>query len=595
MAIADNQQKLIANLVTNTTMVFMVSFIAAKLGNVIDCMIIGKFLGAEAIAAFGLSSPYQNVVDIFPCVVALGTQVLCGKTLSTGDITKANKIFSQAVTAVLFVSAISVVLTWLFPKEIIELSVANEHGKEIVAMSADYIEAFALGLPAMALVTILSPLMQIDSDRNRAMIAVIVLGVSNCAGDLIGIFVFDCGMWGIGIATTVSYCISLIVLDLHFRKPTANFAYKFDGLDFGIVREILLNGQPIIFGRIAWTGTVIALNMLSMYLAGDAGLAALTILFNFATPLWKVPNAFSSSVQMIGTIFIGDHDRHSIRQLMSVAIKLSVLFSATVSAAVIFFAPSIAQFYMSGNSHTASPQVFQMTVDAFRFFALTLPVNSICEALQYFYQAYGRYKIVNLLAFLQNFLMTVMGAMILTPFVGIDGLWLAFFFSSIGLLFASIVITCIHHKRLTFKPEDYLLLPADFDVPEDKQLNITVTTAAEVLNLAERAQTFCAAHGVDVKRSMYAGICIEEMAGNIVAHGFDDGKKHFVAVRLLISGNEVIIRLSDDCKSFDPKKWQEIYNPDDPSSHIGIRLVCKIATKFDYVNLLKLNSLLIKI
>ena len=67
------------------------------------------------------------------------------------------------------------------------------------------------------------------------------------------------------------------------------------------------------------------------------------------------------------------------------------------------------------------------------------------------------------------------------------------------------------------------------------------------------------------------------------------------AFRVIIKSAQVIIRLRDDCRPFDPKKQAELFNPEDPASHIGIRLVRKMATEFDYVNVLKLNNLLIKI
>ncbi|MBQ6298092.1 MAG: hypothetical protein IJK81_10500 [Selenomonadaceae bacterium] len=53
--------------------------------------------------------------------------------------------------------------------------------------------------------------------------------------------------------------------------------------------------------------------------------------------------------------------------------------------------------------------------------------------------------------------------------------------------------------------------------------------------------------------------------------------------------------MRDDCRPFDPKKWAEINNPEDPAAHIGIRLCKKISTEFDYVNVLKLNNLIVKI
>ena len=186
-------------------------------------------------------------------------------------------------------------------------------------------------------------------------------------------------------------------------------------------------------------------------------------------------------------------------------------------------------------------------------------------------------------------------ASLLTPYFGITGLWTIFSLIYVAILLMIFFVTCCHCGRITFKIEDYLLLPKDFDVPEDSQLDITVTTKAEVLGLSERAQAFCEAQGIDGRRSMFAGVCIEEMAGNIVDYGFDDGRKHFVDVRVIVKSEQVIIRLRDDCRPFDPKKQAEIFNPDDPTAHIGIRLVRQMATEFNYVNVLKLNNLLIKI
>ena len=62
-----------------------------------------------------------------------------------------------------------------------------------------------------------------------------------------------------------------------------------------------------------------------------------------------------------------------------------------------------------------------------------------------------------------------------------------------------------------------------------------------------------------------------------------------------VKGERVIIRIRDDCRPFDPKKQAELYNPEDPTKHIGIRLVKEISTEFDYVNVLKLNNLIVKL
>ena len=210
------------------------------------------------------------------------------------------------------------------------------------------------------------------------------------------------------------------------------------------------------------------------------------------------------------------------------------------------------------------PTANQMVAEAIQLFIAFLPFYTLASVFQYYYQA-------------------------------IAALWLVFPLNAAAYLLTIFFITCRHCGRITFRLEDYLLLPDDFGIANNRQLDITVTSKGEVLGLSERTQNFCESKGIDAKRSMFAGICIEEMAGNIVDYGFDDGKDHFVDVRVIIKGEQVIIRLRDDCRPFDPKKQVEIYNPEDPAAHIGIRLCKKISTEFNYVNALKLNNLIIKI
>ena len=124
---------------------------------------------------------------------------------------------------------------------------------------------------------------------------------------------------------------------------------------------------------------------------------------------------------------------------------------------------------------------------------------------------------VSCFAILDNIVYIVPIVLLLTPHIGMAGIWLAYPLGSSLYLLTIFLMTCRHCGRIK-----------DFDVPEDRQLSITVTSMDEVIDLSKRAQAFCTARGIDERRSKLSGLCIEEMAGNIVDYGFDDGKKHFV-------------------------------------------------------------------
>lgn len=120
----------------------------------------------------------------------------------------------------------------------------------IRSLTIDYLEAFSLSLPALALVTVLTPIMQLDNDRRRAVFSVVVLSVSDIIGDLACVFVFDGGLWGMGIATAVSYWAATGFLLLHFFKANSNFTFLPEAVRIKNLREMILAGSPIILGRV---------------------------------------------------------------------------------------------------------------------------------------------------------------------------------------------------------------------------------------------------------------------------------------------------------------------------------------------------------
>ena len=586
----DKQEKLTARLFKDTLIVIVLSMLAEKTGLLIDGTLTGSFLGTAAIAAFGLTVPYQKFVIIFTLVMALGMQILCSQALGAGKLREANGIFSLATVAVVCVTILLFIGTVLFTGQIIDLLGATAEHAAIHEQAVDYLKAYSFALPAVALMAIFTPIMQLDNDRRRTVFAVVLMSVCNIAGDLINIFVLNGGLWGMGIATTISYWIAVGFLFLHFLKPNSNFKFTLEAIDLKFFGKMFKIGSPLILGSLALTLRRIFFNRLTLAVAGEPGLAAYAVLGNFAGILDTFPKSSASATQMISGILVGEKDRNSIRRLIFIALKISLVGSVVLMIVALVAAPLVADLYIEND-----PVTFEETVDAVRWFALGLPLYTFSLTFQYFYQAYGRFRLVTLLAIWNTLMFSVPAALLLSNQLGITGLWCSIMLNQVAYVLAVFVITCRFHRKITFRLEDYLLLPDDFDVSEDRRLDITVTNKAEVLGLSETAQDFCENKGIDVKRSMFAGICIEEMAGNIVDYGFSDGKKHFVDVRVIVDGQQVIIRIRDDCRSFDPKKQVELYNSEDPAAHIGIRLCRKIATEFNYVNVLKLNNLIIKI
>ena len=199
------------------------------------------------------------------------------------------------------------------------------------------------------------------------------------------------------------------------------------------------------------------------------------------------------------------------------------------------------------------------------------------------------------MAFANNVLFVVPFVLILTPQIEMTGIWAGFFLSKLAFLLAIVFGVWYYYKKVTFDPEDMLILPKDFGSPDNPQMNMTVNFKDDDLSISEVVEVFLEKNNISRKKTMYSAICVEELVMNILEHGFNDGEKHSIDIRVLIKGEEITLRIRDDCRLFNPKKWQEIYNPEDVTAHIGIRLVAKMAKSIQYINVMNLNYLIIKI
>ena len=111
----------------------------------------------------------------------------------------------------------------------------------------------------------------------------------------------------------------------------------------------------------------------------------------------------------------------------------------------------------------------------------------------------------------------------------------------------------------------------------------------EVEHVVRQAEQFCLLHGQNAKVSNHIALCIEEMAGNIILHGFSqDTKEHHLSIRVISKDKRWVLRFRDDCRAFDPVH----YVPREGEDALGIRLVLAIA---QYTYSMNLNNLTLRL
>ena len=91
------------------------------------------------------------------------------------------------------------------------------------------------------------------------------------------------------------------------------------------------------------------------------------------------------------------------------------------------------------------------------------------------------------------------------------------------------------------------------------------------------------------------GLCLEELAGNSILHGFKDDRKKYVEYRFIIIGRWLILRLRDNGRPFDLTERYKLLDPDDPVSGLGLRIVFAAAENVNYSHAFDLNNVCIRV
>ena len=110
----NKEGRIIRGLYRSTVVSIIISAVAAMFGMLIDGVIIGKFLGTDCMAAYGLVTPLFSIITAVSGVLAIGAQVSCAKQLGAGKADRARQIFSVCILATVIISLIAIVILLIF-------------------------------------------------------------------------------------------------------------------------------------------------------------------------------------------------------------------------------------------------------------------------------------------------------------------------------------------------------------------------------------------------------------------------------------------------------------------------------------------------
>lgn len=586
---ASKQPNLIHKLFKTSVTSIIVAVIATMVGVVIDGILISRFLGPDAMAAYGLITPVVNMMNVFSGVLSTGAQVVCAQHLGAGDAKSARRAFSMCMVVTCFLSVLILFSVIVFRNDISVFLGARDGAAHLLPMASDYLLGLSFSLPMVIFLFEFNALMRLDGDANRVIIAVGAMTIADIVGDILNVTLIKGGMLGMGLATSVSYLIAGVIMVLHFAKKDIIFKPSLRGLKFGDLKDILVTGSSSAVGSASGAARNTLLNQIMVGTALSAtAVSALSIMNTVLGFASCVMIGVGMTCSMVAGMILGDRDRKAAEDLIRVTLKTCLFIGIPMSVLVFIFAPQIASVFVPGNG---SAELLDLATRALRFYSISITLYGINNSFVNYLQGMRRMAIANVFCFFQNFLFIAIPAVALVGKWQTDAVWSAYIIGECATLLSIVISAGVRSKKLPVRARDYAFLKEPFGAAPDMIYEVSITSKEQVLQASTEVYDFCVSKGADTKIKMLLSLFVEELGNNVADFGFSEGKERSLDIRVIRTETGWSMRLRDNCRAFDPTEWIKIHEGDDPTANIGIRMVCGMACEISYLSTMDLNIL----
>ncbi|NLE26220.1 MAG: hypothetical protein GX625_12925 [Clostridiaceae bacterium] len=555
---------------------------ALSMGIIVDGIIVGNTLGSDAMAAVNLVLPVSLCFNTVYVLFGIGGSVLASIAKGKRDNRRADMLFTLSVV-MMFVTSLIFMLAGSLLTE--QLSLLLSGGSNLQPLVAGYLKIFIYGAPLLIVVPGIVYFVRADGRPNLASAVLIVANVVNLILDLVFILGFQMGIGGAALATVLGYAVGLLILLFYFLKEGRSLHFAlFNIKELKKISEIVVCGIPSAVGSSLMFIKILSINSIVLARIGPVGMVAFSVCLSCLSFVSMFIAGVAQTMMPIVATLYGEKDFVGVRFTAKKA--LQVVITSAMILVIIFelFPGTVLKIFGISDA-----MELEMGSQAIRIFALSLIGTGFSFLMLYYFQITQRSILATAIAVVQGFAVVVPCAFLLSIIWGSYGIWISFLLAEIAVCILIFIAVRCNIKRSNGSMEGLFLISMSGE--EEKLLDVTIANdIKEAAGLSEKVIQFCLANRIEMKTANHVGLAVEEMAVNIIEHGYKKNIKNYIDILIKIRGNEVIIALRDNGIPFDPTMYKEDENT---YSCSGILLVKALAKSIHYTRLIGLNSSII--
>ena len=211
--------------------------------NMVDSIVVGKYVGATALAAVGAcSGPFSLILSLVSGLTG-GMAIVIAQYFGAKNREMVKKSFISAMAVSLAAGVLVTIVGVLLSRPLL---VIMGTPADIIDSAYTYLVIMFIGTIANCLYNGMTGVLRALGNSVVPLVILIITSLLNVALDLLFVLAFDMGVAGVAIATVISQLVSAIVCIIYafMRIPELRFGWEDCKLDWTVVREIIRIGVP---------------------------------------------------------------------------------------------------------------------------------------------------------------------------------------------------------------------------------------------------------------------------------------------------------------------------------------------------------------
>ena len=311
--------------------------------NAVDSIIVGQYVGKDALAAVGTSNPLFTLIILFVQGICLGAGILVGTLYGAKDYkTLQREVSTAMISGVVFSLALTAISLAAAPVLLTILQVGPAIRPEAVA----YLRILMCGLVFNFIYNFFASTLRAMGDSKSPLYFLGISALINIVGDLIFVVVFSMGTIGCAVGTVVIVALSCLLCWEYIKKkiPVLNLSKQWFVFDKDLLKEIIQYGfvsalqqSTVQFGKLGIQGIVN-----TMGVTATAAFTAINRVDDYAyIPEQNIGHAMTSV--MAQNRGAGEYKR--VRVAFRVGMIIELIYGAALGVFLLLFANPVMRLF----------------------------------------------------------------------------------------------------------------------------------------------------------------------------------------------------------------------------------------------------------